>query len=466
MSTDLEIKGWLERQEVWCAMAAAGNLEGMRELWAESLASAADDRARKIALVTRGTRHHMDALQRASLAGHAEVVRWLVEELGASPDGLPYEDYDEVLSGDTVHLGEQKELVAGPGRKHLARAMFWTGSSSPLHLAAAGGHAEVIRLLVALGARADLVAAANREQAHHAAAFHNRLDALRCLVDELGLDPGAPTDNGGTVLTHAAAGCAVDAFRWLEERLGGGGLTQAKADLLTGAATRVESPGERAMVDHLVDTHGATLTAFMLGDALTAGPRSVESFEYLMSRLEGGVAARDVRLPAGDTLLNRVAASNNVLLLRHLVEGCARVDPRVRCRLGTGPLTAAVCARAIGATRYLAEHAGGELLDPNDAVLRVALRKAHYDVRMAVSDASAKRAAAERGAVLALADAWGPLPVLDVARICASYVTDLFLDDHARRGDVRARAPRRQARRSDNGNSSDDDDGVMFDLFA
>lgn len=463
------IEAWARRQNEWCERAAAGDLDGMRAMWEEAQAAPREDRARQITLRTRGTRYAMDALQRAALEGRAEVVRWLVEDLGAKADGEPYDHYGETLSGDTVFTDEQKRLVAGPGREHLARAMYWTGSAAPLHLAAARGHTGVIRLLVRLGARADLRAASNREQAHFAAAFHNRVEALRCLVDELGLDPAARHLHSGTVLGYAARGCAVDAFRWLADRLqlggAGGQLSPERARRLLGVAVGVQMPGDHAMVELLAGTYGATLATSQLVMVEYAG-RTAESFERVMSLVEGGrVTARDARLPVGDTVLNRIAAADNVGLLQHLVAGAARVDPSVRSRLGEGPLTAAVKAGATGAVRFLAEHGGGALLDPADERLRAAVRRATPAVRLAVTEASAERARAERGAVLALADAGGPLPVLDVARICASYVApayDVGDGRAARRAGVRILVERPDEEEEE----EEEADGEMFDLFG
>lgn len=76
------------------------------------------------------------------------------------PAGLPRFDRDRIRTNSNApspqgHAAAVRELLADAGRRAAAKSQAKDGST-PLHAAAAGGHAEVVQMLLDAGARADV----------------------------------------------------------------------------------------------------------------------------------------------------------------------------------------------------------------------------------------------------------------------------------------------------------------------
>jgi len=78
---------------------------------------------------------------------------------------------------------------------------------APIHLAAAGGHAEFIRWLIEAGAAVDLKDGTSEYTALHHAASHGQLECVRVLL-QAKADPNARARNAATPL-HLAANAAI-----------------------------------------------------------------------------------------------------------------------------------------------------------------------------------------------------------------------------------------------------------------
>ena len=140
-----------------------------------------------------------------------------------------------VLNGDlhaTAFL-----LKQGASSNSLDRSGATTGSVTPLMLAAAVDHAEVLRLMIGHGAEVSLANYANSMTALHYAAGKGGLHCVRSLLDS-GVDINATSQDDATALLHAVKCRKNDAAVYLLSR---------GADFTT-----VDSSGHSAL-DYAVD---------------------------------------------------------------------------------------------------------------------------------------------------------------------------------------------------------------------
>jgi len=112
---------------------------------------------------------------------------------------------------NVVHLGAANgkqsvlELVLealGRGGMHLRAGFSDTMGQAPLHLAAAGGHSAVVKLLTAAGANADATDGIGRAPAHYAA-IAGHTEAISALLDSRA-SPHSKDLDERTVISFAA----------------------------------------------------------------------------------------------------------------------------------------------------------------------------------------------------------------------------------------------------------------------
>ncbi|PNP60634.1 hypothetical protein FNYG_14637 [Fusarium nygamai] len=157
-------------------------------------------------------------LHLAAASGHWDVVRLLVHEQGADKEAK--DDYGQTL----LHL------AAGHGKEDVVRLLIDElgadkeaknkDGQTPLHLAAASGHWDVVRLLVhEQGADKEAKDGYGQTPLHIAAAS-GHWDVVRLLVHEQGADKEAKDGYGRTPLHLAAGNGKEDIVRLLIDELG------------------------------------------------------------------------------------------------------------------------------------------------------------------------------------------------------------------------------------------------------
>jgi ankyrin repeat protein len=147
----------------------------------------------------------LDIFEAAAL-GRADRVRALIAEdpslaLARSPDGFTPLHYPAFFGGPGSADAARALLAAGADASARSENDFWV---LPLHSAAAGGHADIVELLLSAGAEP------NQRQLHgwtplHAAAQNGDLRSLEALL-AAGADPALRNDKG-----RSAADVARDA---------------------------------------------------------------------------------------------------------------------------------------------------------------------------------------------------------------------------------------------------------------
>lgn len=113
-------------------------------------------------------------------------------------------------------------FVALNGQLEFAKVLVQRGAQvnrsgwTPLHYAATGGHAPMVRWLIEEHAYLD-AHSPNRTTPLMMAARHRRIEALRLLIEE-GADPTQRNDNGWTAADYVQRYGDQDTAGWLRER--------------------------------------------------------------------------------------------------------------------------------------------------------------------------------------------------------------------------------------------------------
>ena len=195
--------------------AARGDLDGLRRLVE---AGAKPD---------EGDYDQRTAMHLAAAEGNLDVVRCLVEELGASLSrvdrwgGTPLDDAIR-----SKHHGVTKWLQG------LGAALGLTSKAATegdIVEAAARGDLDMLRKLVEAGAKPD-AGDYDKRTAMHLAASEGKLDVVRCLVEELGASH-SPVDRwGGTPLDDATRSGHDAVTKWLRQAGAASGATAKGTD--------------------------------------------------------------------------------------------------------------------------------------------------------------------------------------------------------------------------------------------
>ena len=195
--------------------AARGDLDGLRRLVE---AGAKPD---------EGDYDQRTAMHLAASEGNLDVVRCLVEELGASLSrvdrwgGTPLDDAIR-----SKHHGVTKWLQG------LGAALGLTSKAATegdIVEAAARGNLDMLRKLVEGGAKPD-EGDYDKRTAMHLAASEGKLDVVRCLVEELGASH-SPVDRwGGTPLDDATRSGHDAVTKWLRQAGAASGATAKGTD--------------------------------------------------------------------------------------------------------------------------------------------------------------------------------------------------------------------------------------------
>ncbi|KAK3265075.1 hypothetical protein CYMTET_26222 [Cymbomonas tetramitiformis] len=173
--------------------ASSGDLDGVRQLLATASVPADGD---------PNSVHGWRPLHIAALKGHAEVVAVLLRA-GARGDLCSHDGCTALhLAAEEGHRVLELLLRDGICVRVDARE---SGGQTPLHLAAAGAHVEVIELLVAQGSQTDVRTNEGQLALHLAATSRapQAVQAVQALL-RLGADVGGLDGAGGTAL-HSAS---------------------------------------------------------------------------------------------------------------------------------------------------------------------------------------------------------------------------------------------------------------------
>lgn len=207
----------------------------------EAIEAGAPDRVRALitaepSLASACDAHGVSAVRFARYRGHTEIV-------DAVAVGADLDLFDAACLGDTERLTELLEVEPG-----LVDAIAGDGFS-PLQLACFFGHFDAARLVLGRGARTATVSG-NKMAIHalHAAAAGGHAEIVALLLDA-GADPDARQHGGWTPLMSAAANGDDTAVDVLVDH---GADPRAQADDGRNAATIADERGHPALAKRLL----------------------------------------------------------------------------------------------------------------------------------------------------------------------------------------------------------------------
>ena len=179
----------------------AATEKGDRAVVARLLAAGADPNALVTVDDASGKAFQTTLLNEASEFGHLEVARLLLDG-GADPSRADSGGITPLM----ICAAPPAERSNEHERLEVLRLLLDAGADpssagsagyTPLMVAAVGGHAEVLRLLLARGAAVDAVFPETGNTAFHSACFNNRPDSVEALV-HAGCDVGITNTGGET----------------------------------------------------------------------------------------------------------------------------------------------------------------------------------------------------------------------------------------------------------------------------
>jgi ankyrin repeat protein len=293
-------------------------------------------------LVTAGARLYpqgrdeMGALQSAAFKGKLKVVKYLVEEAGvdenrADPDGL----MPLMYAADKGHTGVVAYLLGRPGININAKR----GRLTALNIACLVGRLNVVKLLVAAGARLE-AQASDEMGALASAAWGGQLEVVKYLVEEAGADENRADPGGLTPLICAAGEGHADVVAYLLSRPGIN--SDAKTNQLVALIIACQN-GHLRVVQVLLEATGRQ-----------------------------GLEERD-RL--GRTALHQAVASVNKELVAFLLSKGAQASTKDTHKQET-PLMLACSGGKLDMVQVLLKHTGGFLVSERNSEGRTALHLA------------------------------------------------------------------------------------------
>jgi ankyrin repeat protein len=165
------------------------------------------------ARVNAQTRDTWGAFLAAVVGGNLQVVKYLVEEAGADERHTgPNRMTPLMHAAEKGHTAIVKYLLGRPGADLETRTEG--GRETALDIACRMGHLDVVKLLVAAGARVD---PQSRDQAAAlvSAIINGNLQVVTYLVEEAGADVQRTNSSGKTALQMAVESGHVDIVEYL-----------------------------------------------------------------------------------------------------------------------------------------------------------------------------------------------------------------------------------------------------------
>lgn len=290
---------WQQSREVWSnflgkgllGTASEGNLEGAKQLISAGANLRCRDRERRM------------PLHRAAQAGHADLVSYLLQADGggnqapSTGQGLG----EPVILPFRWNSSKEGSLQLTRAPSHLQCGRDNSGSI-PLHLAAAGGKARVVDLLLQNGADCNAPNGRNQRPLHLAAMCSSGTmgDTIRFLI-EAGADVMARDNTGRTPLHAAASEGTEEAISVL---IAAGARPQATDNIgrrtpLHDACARLRPNNVERLLDlgadeRVEDNDGQTALD-RIGERAAAGSVDPDVVDFIRRTLRGGQKGRTWR---------------------------------------------------------------------------------------------------------------------------------------------------------------------------
>ncbi|CAN0012120.1 unnamed protein product, partial [Phaeothamnion confervicola] len=227
----------------------------------------------------------ISALAAASVGGHRDIVRVLLEVPGAEVNDRDRDGLSCLMNASEIGADEVVALLLAKGKRADPNAISTTGFT-PLILAAAGGHSDVVRLL--LGKGADV----NAEHPERVTPLMYAAAGGHLVTADILLQAGAAVNqlhaHGGSALLEA---CTSGDERLVELLLKAGADAQVRdrngvtALMSAASAGRLKVSQPVALLGRAPSHRGATALMVAAG----AGHEAV-----VVALLEGGADVRSV----------------------------------------------------------------------------------------------------------------------------------------------------------------------------
>ena len=244
-------------------------------------------------------------LHKASKYGRVELVELLVNR-GVDPNiednkgCTPLHDAAQAGKLESVHL-----LLSLGGKPSMTKVASTIGT--PLHLAAANGHRELVSHLVRGGCPVDVLDSTGRSALHHVASA-GQVGVIGTLID-LGCDVNAVDSEGNTPLKLAVM---CEKYLTLEELLKYGGVEDVECE------QREEPSDEQRRQEFIAALDDETVRDLLIQSAFIGDVQTVSAI------LDHGCPV-DAVDSNGFTALHRAAEGGHVEVIRELIARGASV---------------------------------------------------------------------------------------------------------------------------------------------
>ncbi|KAL0636975.1 hypothetical protein Q9L58_004078 [Maublancomyces gigas] len=262
----------------------------------------------------------MTALARAASAGDLSTVQVLLE-LGANMEASDKNGYTALLFAAENGQTEMVTILLSAGasitalRNRLVPFPPCDPGKGPLHLAAANGHAETVKALLARGSKSDSTATHLRNTALHEAATNGHMDTVEILLADCGgVNIGAMNSEGETALALAAGSGHTET---VEALLFGGADVEGIARVGHAPLILAAQGGHSETVKTLL-THGARVNVWS-GEALKRA--AAGGHMEVVKALRDGGAQIEARHTREFSEIDRAVIDGHVELVRLLL-GC------------------------------------------------------------------------------------------------------------------------------------------------